>query len=277
MGVTIRQWKVERYHLGLSTQLQRFGPYDPSFRWSPRQLARAFWTPLGPCTLALRQRGNVIESEAVGDGAAWAESFLERMFVFTPQELPKDCAHTGLRALARELCGLKVGPMPWPFEVLVATIFQQRVTFEEAARSYTRLLNRYGTAAPGPLSLVLPLTREQWTQVGFNRLQEAGVDPNRARTILGLRALEWEFAPTGLERLSGLGPWTIQSVRGLAFGDPDAVPPGDVHLPRVVGQFLGPGRRCDDARMLELLEPFRGLRFRVIQWLMAGGRHRAFG
>jgi 3-methyladenine DNA glycosylase/8-oxoguanine DNA glycosylase len=218
----------------------------------------------------------VIESEVVGPGAAWTEAFLERMWDFPPQELPASCQHAGLRFLARDLAGLRVGPVPWAMEVAVAYVLQQRVRFVEAARSYVELVKRHGLPAPGPLPLRLPLSSQQWRQLGVDRMQQAGIDPKRARTLLRVCQLSLDFTAEQLAGLRGIGPWTEQSVRGLAFGDPDAVPLGDVHLPRVVGAYLAPGQFTDDALMVELLEPYRGLRFRVIQWIMAASQHRAF-
>ena len=55
-----------------------------------------------------------------------------------------------------------------------------------------------------------------------------------------------------------------------AFGDPDAVSVGDYHLPDVVAWALAGERRADDARMLELLEPYRGQRGRVQRLLEVG-------
>lgn len=57
----------------------------------------------------------------------------------------------------------------------------------------------------------------------------------------------------------------------LAYGaaDPDAVPTGDLHLPHLVCWGLGREPRGSDARMLELLEPFRGHRGRVCRLLHA--------
>ncbi len=53
-------------------------------------------------------------------------------------------------------------------------------------------------------------------------------------------------------------------------GDPDAVPLGDLHLPRMVTYALS-GREGDDNRMLELLEPYRGHRMRVIRMVKPAG------
>ena len=51
----------------------------------------------------------------------------------------------------------------------------------------------------------------------------------------------------------------------------DAVSVGDYHLPNVVAWALASEARADDARMLELLEPYRGQRGRVIRLLEASG------
>ena len=58
-----------------------------------------------------------------------------------------------------------------------------------------------------------------------------------------------------------------------AFGDPDAVIVGDYHLPNIVAFNLAGEPRATDERMLELLEPYRGQRGRVVQLLGLGGRH----
>ena len=55
-----------------------------------------------------------------------------------------------------------------------------------------------------------------------------------------------------------------------AAGDADAVPVGDWHLPGHVGNALAGEPRADDARMLELLEPFRPHRGRVLRLLVSG-------
>jgi len=54
-------------------------------------------------------------------------------------------------------------------------------------------------------------------------------------------------------------------------GDVDAAIPGDLHLPRVVCYALAGEFRGTDERMMELLEPFRGHRFRIIRLLYSAG------
>jgi 3-methyladenine DNA glycosylase/8-oxoguanine DNA glycosylase len=68
----------------------------------------------------------------------------------------------------------------------------------------------------------------------------------------------------------GVGPWTAAETRIRSFGDPDAVSVGDYHLAHHVGHALT-GSRVDDDGMLELLEPWRGHRQRVIRLILAAG------
>jgi 3-methyladenine DNA glycosylase/8-oxoguanine DNA glycosylase len=78
--------------------------------------------------------------------------------------------------------------------------------------------------------------------------------------------------------MPGVGPWTVAEVSRLALGDPDAVSVGDFHLPNLVGWVLAGEARCDDARMLALLEPYRGQRGRVQLLIEASAvREPAFG
>ena len=63
----------------------------------------------------------------------------------------------------------------------------------------------------------------------------------------------------------GIGPWTAAEVGVRALGDADAVSVGDFHLPNLVAFALAGEPRGTDARMLELLEPYRGQRARVVR------------
>ena len=58
------------------------------------------------------------------------------------------------------------------------------------------------------------------------------------------------------------------------LGCPDTVSVGDYHLKNIVGWALAGRRDTDDAGMLELLEPWRGHRQRVVRLLLTGGSRR---
>jgi 3-methyladenine DNA glycosylase/8-oxoguanine DNA glycosylase len=74
-----------------------------------------------------------------------------------------------------------------------------------------------------------------------------------------------------LEAIPGIGRWTAQVTLATVIGHPDAVPTGDFHLPHTIAWALAGEERGDDDRMLELLEPFRGHRWRVICLLREAG------
>ena len=115
----------------------------------------------------------------------------------------------------------------------------------------------------------------------YYELHPLGLEQRRADTLSrAARAAEWleaawrlppDAALARLRTIPGVGAWTAAETARAAFGDPDAVSVGDFHLPNLVG--LGPGRRAagDDARMLELLEPYRGQRARLVRLLELSG------
>jgi 3-methyladenine DNA glycosylase/8-oxoguanine DNA glycosylase len=74
-----------------------------------------------------------------------------------------------------------------------------------------------------------------------------------------------------LRSVPGIGPWTAAWASLAALGDPDAVPVGDYGIPGLVAWTLEGEPEADDARMLELLEPFTGHRGRVILLLKGSG------
>ena len=74
-----------------------------------------------------------------------------------------------------------------------------------------------------------------------------------------------------LQAFAGVGAWTAAKVALVALGDADAVPVGDYHLPHMVGYAFEGKARSTDERMLELLEPYRGHRARVLRLLMLAG------
>jgi 3-methyladenine DNA glycosylase/8-oxoguanine DNA glycosylase len=79
-----------------------------------------------------------------------------------------------------------------------------------------------------------------------------------------------DAAQARIASLPGVGRWSAAAVALIALGDADAVPVGDYHLPHLVSWALTGERRGDDARMLELLEPYRPHRGRVLRLLVAG-------
>jgi 3-methyladenine DNA glycosylase/8-oxoguanine DNA glycosylase len=65
-----------------------------------------------------------------------------------------------------------------------------------------------------------------------------------------------------LRSVPGIGVWTAAEVGQRALGDADAVSFGDYHVAKDVTWALT-GEVMGDAEMAELLEPYRGHRYRV--------------
>jgi 3-methyladenine DNA glycosylase/8-oxoguanine DNA glycosylase len=170
------------------------------------------------------------------------------------------------------------------FDVLCQFILQQRVSFRDAARSHRHLARALGEAAPGPPGLLLPLAPRHWLRLSSEDFRRAGIDGQRAgrlraaarqaRLIEATAERDPATTEEVLGRIPGCGPWTVGMVLGFALGHPDAVPVGDLHLPSLVAHALVGEPRADDSRLLQLLEPYRGHRFRLIRLLLAADRIR---
>jgi 3-methyladenine DNA glycosylase/8-oxoguanine DNA glycosylase len=122
------------------------------------------------------------------------------------------------------------------------------------------------------------------------------VDPQRYRTIRaaatvadrlqecveltppGSELAVFERAVKRLRVVPGVGEWTAAETTLRALGNPDAVSVGDFHLKNLVGFALTGASRTDDATMIELLEPWRGQRARVVRLIeLSGARPPKFG
>lgn len=281
---------TRRFRVPLPLHLrQTLGPLwrgvrDPSMRLAEAQAVRASRTPDGPATLLVRVSGAEVEAEAWGRGAGWA---LEH----APTLVGADDDLTGFvaehsRAVARahhRLPGLRIGASGRVEDVLVPTILGQKVTATEAHRAWFGIVRSWGEPAPGPYGLLTPPSPETLAGQPYWAYHRFGVERRRAETIVRAcrrmarleeaAAMPADTAHRRLTALTGLGPWTAGLVRRIAFGDPDAVEVGDLHVPLHVCWHLAGERVRDDARMLELLEPFRGHRGRVVRLIGAALPH----
>ncbi len=272
--------RLTPFDIELSFGAQRFGAYDPTARRDNGVFRKAFDTADGPCIMQVKTEGEDVVLEAQGARAEEAVADLASGIAqdhghdtFAP-ESPR------IARLHKELRGLRLVRVPWRFDLVGAAVLQQRVTTREAMQQWQRIARRYGPAIPGSELRAFP-SAERVAQMASWQLQELGLDPKRARTMV-LLAREIvrrnTLALTDLARVRkllgivrGVGPWTTDMIMGFAFGDPDALPLGDLHLPHLVAHALANEERGTDERMVQLLEPYRGHRFRVIRLLWIGG------
>ncbi len=253
--------------------------------WSTR-------TPIGLGTLHMARPlgGDVVEGQAWGEGAEW---MLEQM----PRLLGHDDDLTGfspegkLDSLwARTPFLLNRTDRPW--DAIVGAVVGQKVQVTKAVDSRRAIARRFGDPAPGPempgrrRGHILP-SPEVLGRLGYADLHDCGVERKRADTLIRtareLRRLDslWSRPPVEvrarLEKIRGIGPWTSNLVTAVALGDPDAVPVGDYHIPNVVAWCIAGEPRATDERMLELIEPYRGHRWRVIRLAKGNGPAPRYG
>ncbi len=262
------------------------GGGDPTARIRSDEAWRAGPTPGGsPATLRIRAlRSGEIEAEAWGPGADAALEHLPELLgfhdraEFAPTERP-------LRELALRNVGLRFGRTRTVLDSLVPWVLGQKITVVEAHRIWRRMAWALGEPAPGPdgmpIARVAP-TAERLAATPYWDYHRLGLERRRADVIVAiarradrLEEAAWmapDEADRRLRAFRGVGPWTSALVRWVSLGDPDAVPVGDFHIPNTVAWNLAGEERADDARMLELLEPYAGQRGRVVRLLKGGGQ-----
>jgi 3-methyladenine DNA glycosylase/8-oxoguanine DNA glycosylase len=257
------------------------GRSDPTVRLTGAVVWRASRTSAGPAAVRLVEATDGLRVSAWGPGASAAIEAVPRLLGADDDPAALVLPDGPLRDLARRFGGLRFGRTDAVWPALMAAICGQRVTSGEAHHAFHGLVGRYGDDAPGPASLRLVPRPEIVAGLSYAALHSLGLEQRRAVTLIRAaeRAAWLEEAvtlPPGaalarLRSLPGIGPWTAAEVARQAFGDPDAVSLGDYHLPDLVCWALAGETRGNDARMLELLEPYRGQRARVVRLLECSG------
>lgn len=269
---------------GLTLAPLRRGPRDPCFQLSDDGATwRTSLLPTGPVTARIsRAAPDSVHCAAWGGGA---EEFLEALPAmlgadddssdFAPHEPCVAAAH-------RRVPHLRLGRTGRVLEALIPAVLEQRVPGADAFRSWRMLVTRYGTPAPGPAParMRVPPPADVWRDIPSWEFHRANVDPRRARTVVGCaqraasleKLASWPAAKArvALASLPGVGVWTAAETAQRAFGDADALSVGDYHIPKMIGWTLL-GRPVVDAVMVELLEPMRPHRHRVVRLLEASG------
>jgi len=267
--------------LGLTLGLLQRGSADPTMAFDGNDVWRAARTPAGPTTLHLRHNGGTIEAEAWGAGAGWMVDRVPQLLGFDDQPEAFHPANAMLLDLHRHHPGLRLGSTQLVFEALLPTILEQKVAGVEAWRSYRQLVRVLGEPAPGPARLILSPAPRRLLATPYWAVHRLGIERRRfaivqAAAAHALRLEETVTMPPVEARrllmaLPGIGPWSAAEVSAVAYGDRDVVSLGDYHLPHQVAWALAGEPRGSEARMLELLEPYRGHRARVIRLLTLGG------
>ena len=274
-----------RYPLDLRLTLAplRRGPYDPTIRLATGRVWHATRTADGPASVALVQSGDQLRAEAWGPGADRLLADIPALLGLDEDPAPIPAGHPLIARLARRDTGIRIPRTLAVIESLVPAILEQKVTSDEAHRATIGLIHVHGEPAPGPAEwrLRLPPVPATLAALPYYAYHPFGIERRRAELIrrVASRASWFEAIvdlplPDAYARLTavpGIGPWTAAEVGVRALGDADAVSVGDFHLPNLVAYALAGEPRGNDARMLELLEPYRGQRARVMRLLELSG------
>jgi 3-methyladenine DNA glycosylase/8-oxoguanine DNA glycosylase len=266
----------------------RTGYGDPTCDLDTDRVAKAVRIGGAPHVVELARDGGRLVARAWGPRASELASRVRELAGLDDPSESFAPTHAGLAGLARTHRGIRFGRAPSLVEALTRVVLQQQVRTRDAMRSWSAIVKRWGEPAPGPYELYAPPEPRALASQPYFAFHPLGVEQRRAdlvrlvsaraKRIEALTALPVAEARAKLGTIRGIGPWTLALVSSTVFADADAVPTGDYHLPNTVAWALAGEPRADDARMLELLEPYRGHRARVIRLLHAGGPHApAFG
>lgn len=262
------------FALPKSTRLARLADEECTF---------AHRTVAGPVTVAVRRGKAQLMAIAEGPGAEQAIESLPSTLGLDDDPSDFAAGDGVLRDLHLHNRGLRLGHTRRVFDAVLPVILGQRVTTDEANASYRRLVAATAEPAPGDRGLFLPPRPERLAAMSYEDLHRFGLERGRAQIVIEVarraRRLEEitdmsrDDAMRRLGAVKGIGPWTTAQVMATAWGDRDAVPTGDFHLPNTVAWVLAHEPRATDERMLELLEPYRPLRRRAYLLIKLSGLH----
>ena len=221
----------------------------------------------------------VVEAEAWGPGAEWLLAQAPRLL--GADDDPSTFAPTGKIGELWRRKPFLLARTDRPWDALIGAVFGQKVQVANAVKSRRALARKFGDPAPGPnKAWVLPAPKTV-ARMGYHDFHPLGVERKRAEILIRVAremprlTSAFDAAANGettaaavqerLCRIRGIGPWTAAMVTATTLGDADAVPVGDFHLPNTVSWLLAGEPRGTDERMLELLEPFAGHRWRVLR------------
>lgn len=248
---------------------------------------RPMRTPEGPATLHLRRDGDGVHARTWGDGSSWVMDRVERWIGLDDRPEDFQPNHELLDRLHRKKIGRRYGATGLVFEALLVAICSQKVTGKEAVIAMRGMTRTLSERAPGPLPLMLPPDPERLAGSRYHDFHSMRMERKRADTLISaareavridrLADVSSADARTYLQRMRGVGEWSTAETVAVSHGDADAVSVGDYHLKHYVAWHLAGQPRGTDEQMLELLEPFRPHRGRVIRLLEGAGHYPRYG
>ena len=283
--MTPASFRVRLYpiHFARTFSLQSLGSYDPTASRTRDSFAKAFHYRDAPAALLYARHGaEELEVTAYGPHAADLTELTRACLAQDDQYHDFLTPDTGIQRLHFRQPGLRILRFPWLWDSVISAILQQRIRTVDAMRGWRQIARKWGSPAPlGLTAFPQPSVVAQFPEFELRALD---IDHQRAQTLLRF-ARESRFHATEptmtfaalrahLLRQPGIGPWTAETVLGYGAGDIDAAIPGDLHLPHLVCYALAGEPEGSDERMMEMLAPFAGHRFRIIRLLYDSGLQR---
>ncbi len=245
-------------------------------------------TPEGPGTVLVRRSGDGVAVDAWGPGAGWMLDGAAELLGLHDEPSGWVPEQAKVAELHRRSPGVRFGRTRMVFEAAVVAVLGQKVTGREAATGLVGMTKRFSEPAPGPHGgLWLPPDPGRLAEAAYHDFHDLGIEKKRADTVRRLAAAaeridRMSAAPVSearryLAHFPGVGEWTVAETLVVSHGDVDAVSVGDYHLKNIVSWHLAGEERGNDERMLELLEPFRPHRARVVRLLEHAGAPKRKG
>ena len=245
-------------------------------------------TPDGPGSTRVRRTRADLVGEAWGPGGPWLLDRLHAVVGLEDDPSGFETDHPLVAELHRRHPGERYGRTSLVFPALLTAICAQKVTGDEASNAVRGLRRRFSEPAPGPhTGLLLPPDPERMVADPYHVYHSLHLEKRRADLLravaasadrlAALDALDPAAADAVLGEFPGIGVWTRAKTLEVSHGDPDQVAVGDFHFKNVVVHHLTGRDRGTDEEMLDLLEPFRPHRGRVIRLLHTLGHAPRFG
>lgn len=183
----------------------------------------------------------------------------------------------------RRLPHLRVTRRPEPFEALAWAVCEQLIEYPRAVEIERRIVRRWGTRC-SETGLCDPPDAERVAGIAPAELESCDLSAGRALALrraaaevasgrVDLRAADHERGWARLERIPGIGSWTIEVLALLGQGRYDVLPAGDLAYRKLVGQLRSggaPGARAEEGEVREFFAPYEG-------WAGLAGSHALRG
>ena len=195
--------------------------------------------------------------------------------------------HATFGPLIKSLRGLIPMRAPSLFVMAVTAITEQQISLVAAYRVRERMIESYGEKVGGRWAFPTP---EALARLSVRELKSCGLSTRKAEYIIGLarRITDGDLDLDKIKSLSdadarafcmeirGLGPWAADYILVRGLGRTDVVPADDLGLQKLVGLYLGDGKRLTAPQVraaMEPFSPFRGIaafyllvHYRLIKW-----------